>query len=54
METLYAQKYGAESFDELLAKENMTKEQFIEKLKKQGFRTEEDFLKVYVYFVPDV
>ena len=54
LETLYAQKYGAESFDELLAKENMTKEQFIEKLKKQGFRTEEDFLKVYVYFVPDV
>lgn len=54
LETLYAQKYGAESLDELLAKGNMTKEQFLEKLKKQGFRTEEDFLKVYVYFVPDV
>ena len=51
METLFAQKLGAESLDELLAKENMTKEQFIEEIKNQGFRTEEDFLKYVIYCV---
>lgn len=54
LETLFAQKMGAESFDNLLAEENMTKEQFLEGLKSAGFRSEEDFLKAYVYFAPNV
>ena len=50
LETLFAQKYGAETLDELLAKDNMTKEQFIEIIKNQGFRTEEDYLKFILYY----
>ena len=50
LETLFAQKYGAETLDELLAKDNMTKEQFEEEIKNQGFRTEEDYLKYHLYY----
>lgn len=50
LETLLAQKNGEETFEDLLTKENMTKEQFLEVLKSEGYRSEEDFLKFIVYY----
>ena len=50
LETLFAQRFGIESFEKFLTEYDMTKEQFIEEIKNQGFRTEEDYLKYYLYY----
>ncbi len=50
LEQMFAEKYGGTgSFDDLLAQEGMTREDFYEMIKEQGFRTEEDFLKVQLF-----
>ncbi len=50
LETIFAQRNGIPSFDEYLSNINMTREQFEEKIKNQGFRTEEDYLKYHLYY----
>ena len=50
LETIFAQRNGIPSFDEYLSNINMTREQFEEKIKNQGFRTEEDYLKYSLYY----
>ncbi len=51
LENLFVQKIGLTgTFDDFLAQEEITREQFIEVIKNEGFRTEEDFLKYIIYF----
>ena len=50
LETLFVQKEGGSgTFDDLLAQEGITREQFEEEIKNMGFRSEEDFLKYVIY-----
>ena len=41
------------TFDELLEKTNMTRQEFEETYKLQGYRTEEDFLKMYIVMIEE-
>ena len=51
LENLFVQKNGdTGTFDDLLAQEGITREQFEEEIKNMGFRSEEDFLKCFIYF----
>ena len=51
LETLFVQKEGGSgTFDDLLAQEGITREQFEEEIKNMGFRSEEDFLICFIYF----
>ncbi len=51
LETLFVQKEGGSgTFDDWLAQKEITREQFEEELKAEGFRSEEDFLKCFIYF----
>ena len=50
LEQLVAEKYGAKSFEQLLANQNMTREQFLEAIKEEGFREEIDFLKCMILY----
>ncbi len=50
LENLFVQKNGdTGTFDDLLAQEGITREQFEEEIKNMGFRSEEDFLKYVIY-----
>lgn len=50
LETLFVQKEGGRgTFDDLLAQEGITREQFEEDVKAMGFRSEKDFLKYFIY-----
>ena len=40
---------GTGNFDNFLVQEGMSREDFNNMIKEQGFRTEEDFLKVFIY-----
>ena len=52
LENLFVQKIGATgTFDDFLSQEEITREQFIEEIKNEGFRTEEDFLKFFIYWI---
>lgn len=50
LETIFAQQNDAQTFEEYLSNRNMTREQFEEEIKNQGFRTEEDYLKYHLYY----
>ena len=50
LEQMFAEKNGGTgSFDDFLTKNGLTREDFNEMIKEEGFRTEEDFLKVYIF-----
>ena len=50
LEQMFVEKNGGTgSFDDLLAQEGMSREDFENMIKEQGFRTEEDFLKVQLF-----
>ena len=50
LEQMFVEKNaGTGSFDDLLAQEGMSREDFENMIKEQGFRTEEDFLKVQLF-----
>ena len=49
LENLFVEKIGySGTFEQLLAEENMTRVDFEKMIKEQGFRSEEDFLKVSI------
>ena len=50
LEQMFVEKNGGTgSFDDFLSQGGMNREDFENKIKEEGFRAEEDFLKVYIY-----
>ena len=50
LEQMFVEKNGGTgNFDNFLVQEGMSREDFNNMIKEQGFRTEEDFLKVFIY-----